>query len=154
MGRKRLPNYSRGIRQQLAKVGGVQLTPHAPCSSQAEALRQVQGTARPPQGKPALHPPCCPNPCPPQLSKAGGWAQKHRILLGEGHEVEGVYGDLLARSKFCLVLPGEQQRSMLGAAAPCPRATPGGAEPTGCQAGAWLDPDWHASPEPSRLPAS
>ncbi|KAG2501893.1 hypothetical protein HYH03_000391 [Edaphochlamys debaryana] len=35
------------------------------------------------------------------------WFDKHRIVIGTGEHVRGDYSQLLARSKFCLVAPGD-----------------------------------------------
>ncbi|EFN56537.1 hypothetical protein CHLNCDRAFT_51514 [Chlorella variabilis] len=40
-------------------------------------------------------------------SAAGGWLEKHKIVMGEHDVVEGDYSELLASSTFCLVLPGD-----------------------------------------------
>ncbi len=80
---------------------------------------QLRAMPSPRRATPQLAITCHAAPPPlAQLAKAGGWAQKHRILLGESHEVEGEYGDLLARSKFCLVLPGGQRVPALGTCPP------------------------------------
>ncbi|KAG2488349.1 hypothetical protein HYH03_013039 [Edaphochlamys debaryana] len=60
IGKHRLPNYSRGIRQKLYK-----------------------------------------------LAHENHWARKHRIFIGEQPEIHGSYGEHLARSLFCPVLPGD-----------------------------------------------
>ena len=41
------------------------------------------------------------------LSKTLGWKEKYNVLIGDGREVPGEYTSLLARSVFCLVLPGD-----------------------------------------------
>ncbi len=40
------------------------------------------------------------------LSKTHSWREKHNVWYGGYKDTEGSYSDLLARSKFCLVLPG------------------------------------------------
>lgn len=41
-----------------------------------------------------------------KLSKDNDWKGKHNVIFG-GREIEGAYSDLLSRSKYCLVAPGE-----------------------------------------------
>ncbi|KAG1661030.1 hypothetical protein FOA52_005345 [Chlamydomonas sp. UWO 241] len=35
------------------------------------------------------------------------WKTKHNVWIGDRHDVPGEYSDMLARSKFCLVAPGD-----------------------------------------------
>ncbi len=42
-----------------------------------------------------------------KLARAEKWAEVHKIWIGNSRELEGQYTDLLARSVFCLVMPGE-----------------------------------------------
>ncbi|KAG2489065.1 hypothetical protein HYH03_012501 [Edaphochlamys debaryana] len=60
IGRHRVPNYSRGIRQKLYS-----------------------------------------------LATTNQWARKHRIFVGDTAEIPGSYGEHLARSVFCAVVPGD-----------------------------------------------
>ena len=60
MGKHRLPNYSRGVRQRLYK-----------------------------------------------LSVDNKWREKHNVQIGDGRDIQGEYTQLLSRSKFCLVAPGD-----------------------------------------------
>mmetsp|Transcript_19563 Transcript_19563/g.42445 ORF Transcript_19563/g.42445 Transcript_19563/m.42445 type:complete len:788 (+) Transcript_19563:181-2544(+) len=60
VGRRRMPNYSRGVRQTLHR-----------------------------------------------LSIEKGWREKHNVVIGDSQDVHGDYTDLLSRSKYCLVAPGD-----------------------------------------------
>eukprot|EP00955_Chlamydomonas_euryale_P118273 366528-Chlamydomonas_euryale.AAC.17 len=42
------------------------------------------------------------------LSRAHDWRGRYNALIGGHEDVPGSYSDLLASSKFCLVLPGER----------------------------------------------
>eukprot|EP00798_Chlamydomonas_sp_ICE-L_P025771 gene25771-11436_t len=42
-----------------------------------------------------------------QLSHGNGWRHKHQIFIGTSANYQGDYGVYLARSKFCLVAPGD-----------------------------------------------
>jgi hypothetical protein len=39
-------------------------------------------------------------------AQEGGWYKKYRIMVGGYEDVQGTYSELLARSVFCLVMPG------------------------------------------------
>ena len=41
------------------------------------------------------------------LAQEHDWAGRHAILIGDRDDVAGDYSELLTRSKFCLVAPGE-----------------------------------------------
>jgi len=43
-----------------------------------------------------------------KLSVDNDWKGKHNVLIG-GRDIAGDYTDLLSRSKYCLVAPGEAQ---------------------------------------------
>lgn len=45
-----------------------------------------------------------------KLAAEGKWRERHKIYIGERHEVPGDYSELIRRSKFCLVAPGEGGR--------------------------------------------
>jgi hypothetical protein len=40
------------------------------------------------------------------MSREQHWREKHRIIIGGYDDVKQEYGELLARSVFCLVMPG------------------------------------------------
>ncbi|GIL78717.1 hypothetical protein Vretimale_380 [Volvox reticuliferus] len=42
-----------------------------------------------------------------RLSHDGDWATKYKIFIGNGEMIPGSYSEHLARSKFCLVAPGD-----------------------------------------------
>ena len=44
-------------------------------------------------------------PC--RLAHEQGWRQKYGIYIGSGNEYKGDYSEHLARSKFCLAVPGD-----------------------------------------------
>ncbi len=46
-----------------------------------------------------------------RLAKEQDWKSRHSIWIGTGAELQGSYSELLARSLFCLVLPGESLMS-------------------------------------------
>jgi hypothetical protein len=66
-----------------------------------------------------------------QLAKKDEWAAAHRIWIGTSRELEGQYGDLLARSVFCLVMPGELLPPCLAPLPPSP-PSPAGYFASGC----------------------
>jgi hypothetical protein len=41
------------------------------------------------------------------MSLENDWRNKYGIMIGDGEDLPINYGELLARSVFCLVLPGE-----------------------------------------------
>ncbi|PNH07817.1 putative glucuronoxylan glucuronosyltransferase F8H, partial [Tetrabaena socialis] len=41
------------------------------------------------------------------LAHDGNWAERHKIYIGNSETVPGPYSEYLARSKFCLVAPGD-----------------------------------------------
>jgi hypothetical protein len=40
------------------------------------------------------------------------WKKKHSIWIGDGEDIPGPYSELLGRSIFCLVMPGELSSCM------------------------------------------
>ncbi len=40
------------------------------------------------------------------LSRTHNWKEKHNIVMGHYDDVPGEYGELLARSMFCVLAPG------------------------------------------------
>ncbi|KAG2494841.1 hypothetical protein HYH03_007081 [Edaphochlamys debaryana] len=92
VGKHRLPQYSRGVRQKASRPG-----PKA-CWALGRG-----GMA------PGRMLPCAPATQIYNMSKEGGWAEKHRFLIGDREDpvVAGSYTELLARSVFCLVTGGD-----------------------------------------------
>jgi hypothetical protein len=45
--------------------------------------------------------------CICRLAMEDGWREKYNMMIGERGNYPGDYSEMLARSKFCLVLPGE-----------------------------------------------
>ncbi len=41
------------------------------------------------------------------ISRAENWREKHNIMYGDRKDIKGDYSELLGRSTFCFVLPGE-----------------------------------------------
>ena len=48
-----------------------------------------------------------------RLAQEQDWAAKHSILIGARDDISGDYSDLLTRSKFCLVAPGQSAQKGL-----------------------------------------
>ncbi|KXZ53465.1 hypothetical protein GPECTOR_7g915 [Gonium pectorale] len=42
-----------------------------------------------------------------KMAKEGGWKDKHQFYIGDGADVPGEYTEMLSRSLFCLVAPGD-----------------------------------------------
>ena len=85
VGLHRLPNYSRGIRQEAHAC-------LAPCCRASPHLTPATRRCRQ-----ALY----------NLSKVHQWREKHDIVIASGDvEAPGSYSEWLATSKFCLVAPG------------------------------------------------
>ena len=60
IGKRRQPNYSRGVRQRLYK-----------------------------------------------LARENNWREKHKVMIGDSSDLNIEYSELLSRSKYCLVAPGD-----------------------------------------------
>ncbi len=72
-----------------------------------------------------------------KLNKELKWREKHNIIYGDHSETEGSYTELLARSKFCLVIPGAPRPHARAACVCRPsqrRRVRGGLAPSTCWA--------------------
>ena len=106
VGGRRLPMYSRGIRQAFARftLHGVpaealaDLDPHTPQQPHSNGTRHSGGQGHD-RAERQLR-------SGRAVGLAQPWRQRYRVVVGDGDVARGDYSELLRRSVFCLVAPG------------------------------------------------
>jgi hypothetical protein len=110
MGLTDFPAYSRGVRQRVRGGAPRAAAPRLQASPtpRARCVLSAGCACRLPCSLPYSTRPV-PVPAAPQIAraaKAGNWSGKFSIHVGGYDDIEGEYGQLLARSTFCLVAAG------------------------------------------------